>query len=158
MSPPQPLAGAHCGAHPAVAAVEICSRCGTFLCGDCVEYFKDTTPCCAACLPLMRGGPISPRVVVTPFIGLAGLVTWLSGFLVPGRAGIALWVSSLPLGFACLALSVMELRLVRAGQSSPRGKPLAWAGFVVGVVYALLFALLVLGFALFTYRQLDRAG
>lgn len=158
MSPPPSVSGAHCGAHPAIAAVEICSRCGTFLCGECVEYFEEVTPCCAACLPLMRGGAASMRARLAPAIALAGLVAFLLGFLVPGRAGIALWGSSLPLGFSALAFSVQELRLIRDGQAGSRGRRWARVGFGLSVGYAILVVLLVLSFVLFTYRQLDRGG
>lgn len=158
MSPPPSVSGAHCGAHPAVAAVEICSRCGTFLCGECVEYFQEVTPCCAACLPLMLGGPASVRSRVSPAVGFAALLCWLGGFLVPERGGIALWVLSMPLGFAGLALAVQELRLIRAGQSGRRGRPWALIGLAVGTCYALALSLLVLAYVLFTYRQAGRAG
>ena len=53
------VAGANCGQHPGVAAVEICTRCGTFLCGECVEYFNEVTPACPSCLPLLARGPAS---------------------------------------------------------------------------------------------------
>jgi hypothetical protein len=158
VSPPPSVSGAHCGAHPAAAAVELCSRCGTFLCGECVEYFQEVTPACAACLPLLGGGAASMRARLAPALALAGLGGYLVGFLVPGRAGIAWWVSSLPLGFSALALSVQELRLIRDGQAGSRGRHWARVGLGLGVAYALLLALLVLTFVLFTYRQLDRGG
>lgn len=158
MSPPPSVSGAHCGAHPAVAAVEICSRCGTFLCGECVEYFKDITPCCAACLPLLKGPPPSPRLLVPPVLGFIALFIWLAGFLVPGRMGIALWTLSMPFGFSGLAFAVREVRLARAGTTSPRGKSIAWAGLIVCFAYVLLLALLVLGFVFFTTRQGGTVG
>lgn len=158
MSAPPVVAGAHCGAHPAVAAVEICTRCGTFLCGDCVEYAADETPCCGSCLPLMQQGPASLRARLGPLLALAGVLTWLAGFPVRGRAGLALWVLSLPLGGAGLTVSARELLRVRAGRSSGRGRPLAWAGLLLGALYAVLLSLLVLAFAVFTYRQRDTGG
>ena len=43
---------ARCGNHPSVAAVEICKRCGTFLCGDCLDYAGDD-PYCSKCFALV---------------------------------------------------------------------------------------------------------
>jgi hypothetical protein len=62
------LTGAHCGKHPEVAAVELCTRCGTFLCGDCVEYVRDETAACSDCAPLLRGVKASARAKVAPLL------------------------------------------------------------------------------------------
>ncbi|MFZ5445247.1 MAG: hypothetical protein ACOZQL_34975, partial [Myxococcota bacterium] len=67
------LVGATCGKHAGVAAVEICARCGTFLCGECVDYFREDTPVCEACLPLMLGTPASLRARVSPLLSALGL-------------------------------------------------------------------------------------
>ena len=127
---PSALAGAHCGNHPAVAAVEICTRCGTFLCGECVEYFKEETPSCASCLPLMAGGPASVRARISPFFASLGLSALVAGFVVRGRPGLAIWASGFFIGFAGIAFGVQELRLIRSGQAGSRGRNWARAGLV----------------------------
>lgn len=152
------LAGASCGKHPGVAAVEICSRCGTFLCGECVEYFNEVTPACASCLPLLSGSPASARARVSPVLTSVGLSGLVAGFLARGRVGLAIWALSFLLGFAGLAFGVQELRLIRAGQAGTRGRRWAIAGLVVGGLFALLFGALVLSFALFTWRARGTAG
>ena len=119
---PSSVAGAHCGNHPAVSAVEICSRCGTFLCGECVEYFKETTPACSNCLPVLVGAPASARARVSPLLSTVGLAGLVAGFVVRGRPGLAIWVASFLLGFSGIAFGVQELRLIRADQAGKRGR------------------------------------
>jgi hypothetical protein len=135
-----------------VPAVEICSRCGTFLCGECVEYFHETTPACASCLPLLKGSPASMRAKLSPTLSIVALLGWLGGFVVPGRAGLLVWGVSFPVGFAGLALAVQELRLIRAGQAGARGRWWARVGLGLGVSFALLFGALIASFLLFTWR------
>lgn len=155
---PASLAGSHCGKHPAVAAVEICSRCGTFLCGECVEYFNDVTPACAACLPLLAGGPASARARISPLLSTLGVGGLVAGLVIRGRPGLAIWALSFVLGFAGLAFGVQELRLIRADQAGKRGRRWAIAGLIVGGFFALGFAALVLSFALFTWRARGNQG
>ncbi len=47
-----PSVSRRCANHPDVSAVEICSRCGSFVCGACLEYTKDEPPVprCTACV------------------------------------------------------------------------------------------------------------
>ena len=157
-APPSSLAGAHCGAHPAVSAVEICSRCGTFLCGECVEYFREVTPACANCLPLLRGAPASVRARISPVLSLAGLAGLVAGFLVRGRPGLATWALSFVVGFAGIAFGVQELRLIRDGQTVTRGRGWSRAWLVIGALFALGFGLLAASFLLFTFRGRGTPG
>lgn len=143
------LAGAHCGAHPAVAAVEICTRCGTFLCGDCVEYFNDETPACAACLPHLKGTPTSARARLSPVLAVLAVGGLVTGFLVKGRPGLAVWGVAIPLGFVGLGLAVMELRLMRASSSVNHGRRWARAGIALGGVFLLGFFALAALFVAF---------
>ena len=152
------FAGASCGNHPGVAAVEICTRCGTFLCGECVEYFNEVTPSCANCLPLLAGGPASMRARLSPLLTTSALGGIIAGFVVRGRPGLAIWAASFLLGFAGIAFGVQELRLIRASQAGTRGRRWAIAGLVVGALFALGFAGLVLSFALFTWRARGSPG
>ncbi len=156
MSPP--LAGASCGKHPGVAAVEICSRCGTFLCGECVEYFNEVTPACASCLPLLKGSPASVRARISPVLSSVGLFGLVAGFLARGRMGLAVWALSFLFGFAGIAFGVQELRLIRAGQAGTRGRRWAIVGLVIGALFALGFAALSLSFALFIWRMRGTGG
>lgn len=152
------LVGATCGKHASVPAVEICSRCGTFLCGDCVEYFREDTPACEACLPLLLGTPASLRARLSPILSTLGLAGLLSGFLVHGRRGLVLWAIGFVVGFAGLAFGVQELRLIREGQAGTRGRRWAQWGLGVGALFALGFGLLLVSFGYFMYRTYGRAG
>lgn len=54
-----------CAAHPDVAAVEICTRCGAFTCAACLEY-SDTAmpqPYCAGCFRRELAQQASGRAV-----------------------------------------------------------------------------------------------
>lgn len=155
---PSSVAGAHCGNHPANPAVEICTRCGTFLCGDCVEYFHETTPSCANCLPLMAGGPASMRARISPVFTTLGLIALIGGFVVRGQPGLIIWAAGFLVGFAGLAFGVQELRLIKLDQAGSRGRKWARTGLVIGAVFALGFAALVLSFALFTWRARGTPG
>jgi hypothetical protein len=152
VTPASRIAGASCGNHPGLAAVEICTRCGTFLCGDCVEYFKEETPSCANCLPLMKGGPASVRAKISPLLSALGLASLFAGFLVRGRPGLAIWGLGFLVGFSGLAFGVQELRLIKANQAGSRGRNWARTGLVIGALFALGFGALAASFALFTWR------
>jgi len=150
------LAGAHCGNHATVPAVEICSRCGTFLCGECVEYFREETPACANCLPILIGSPPSLRARMSPLLSTLGLAGLLSGFLTHGRRGLVLWAAGFVVGFAGLAFGVQELRLIREGQAGTRGRRWAQIGLGVGALFALGFGLLLVSFGYFMFRSYGR--
>jgi hypothetical protein len=150
--PASSLAGAHCGNHPAIAAVEICARCGTFLCGECVEYFREVTPACASCMPLLIGGPASTRARVSPILSTLGLAALVAGFFFKGRPGLGVWAVGFAVGFSGIAFGVQELRLIRAGQAGARGKGWALVGLVIGALFAVGFGALALSFALFSWR------
>jgi hypothetical protein len=136
--------------------VEICTRCGKFLCGDCVEYFREETPACASCLPLLLGAPASLRARVSPILTSLGLAGLLGGFLVRGRPGLAVWALGFALGFAGLAFGVQELRLIREGQAGSRGKRWAQLGLGIGALFALGFGLLLVAFGFFLFRTYGR--
>ncbi len=143
------LAGAHCGKHPAVAAVELCTRCGTFLCGDCVEYFNDETPACAACLPHLKGVPTSARARLSPVLAVLGVAGLVTGFLVKGRPGLVVWAAAIAVGFLGLGLAVMELRLMRASTAVQHGRRWARAGLALSGVFLLGFFALAALFVAF---------
>jgi hypothetical protein len=106
--------GARCALHPDVAAVATCSRCGSFLCGDCTELVGETL-CCAACMALRRRDA-KPSPVVQAALGLnvMGLVC------LPCSMGLPL--PSLVAGLAGVVLATRELRRIRRGESAERGR------------------------------------
>lgn len=139
------VTGAHCGKHPAVAAVELCARCGTFLCGDCVEYVRDEIAACSDCAPLLRGVKATVRARLAPIFSSVGVVGIIAGVVVAGRPGISIWGASIPFGLLGVGLAVMELRLMRGATVMNHGRRWALAGLVLGVLFLLeLLGLLAL--------------
>jgi hypothetical protein len=145
-----PLSGAACAAHAGVAAVEVCTRCGAFLCGDCVEYVMEERPFCAPCAQRARADRTPVTLKAAPFLALLGLLGICGGFLKPGRAGLALWAAALPTGFTGLALSIHHGRRLSTldGVRQP-GFGWAVAGRLLGLVHALASVLLLGSFVFF---------
>ncbi|MGC4115181.1 MAG: YIP1 family protein [Myxococcales bacterium] len=57
--PPASPSTAHCAVHADRTAVDICSRCGTFACRECLVIGKDGQGVCSACLA-RQGGEAAP--------------------------------------------------------------------------------------------------
>jgi len=53
-----PPAGARCSTHPTVAAVDVCQRCGRFVCGDCANV-RNEDLYCSECTPRVDAKPPS---------------------------------------------------------------------------------------------------
>ncbi len=154
MLPPQtpsPLQGPSCPLHQRLA-VATCSRCGTFLCGECTELLEEAAYC-AGCLPLVRQQAAFPRALFVALglgvLGLLALALSVSGFFVfrfaqPVLAGVS------------LGLSIRVLRRIRRGEAPRRARPWAWATLALAVFNVLVF-LLGLGLVL-TFLFLARQG
>jgi hypothetical protein len=125
-----------CAVHPTVAAVEICERCGSFACGECVQ-FTNTSPSqtlCAACYG-RYGGKASTRATVALVLGIVGISScWLLG--VPG-----------------FILAVQELAAIERGESPERGRNLAQGAWYLGLIQ---FGLIALGLVIFVFVTLSR--
>jgi hypothetical protein len=138
--------GALCAAHPELTAVDLCARCGSFLCGECVD-FADEQTYCAACLALVTDRASRPArlSVVVSTLGVLGM---LSGLVVSGRAGLVIWAAAIPTGFVGFALAVQTLRNAPT-QASRRWARTARAiaglhGFLVIALAVSFFAFLLL--------------
>ena len=129
-----------CASHQGAPAVALCARCGSFLCGDCVEL-REEAAYCAACVDFLRHqGPPSRGVQACIVLGVFGLLCFPVLLLAP-------LVNGLAAGF-CLWVSGVELRRIQRGERPARGRTqarvarflgwfnlglmLLWAG---GVVY-----------------------
>jgi hypothetical protein len=112
--------GAACARHAQRVATGVCSRCGDYLCGSCGKRVDDRLYCppCAERL----GSEHGPRAALAFLVGLAS-VHFLF-FLAP----------------IAIALSVLELWEIRAGQSATGGRGLAVGGLVLGVAALLMAA------------------
>ena len=136
--------GAVCARHPEVAAVDVCGRCGAFVCADCVEYLRDATPACEPCARLLDGARPTRRAwagLALSALGLGGLalgfawIAWLPWF----------WAPAVPLGLAGFVTSIREHRALRARQASAA----AWRVVLAGRALGFLHTVLVVGLGLF---------
>jgi hypothetical protein len=147
------VVGALCANHTGTSAVEICSRCGAFLCGECVLYVREVVPVCATCRPFAENdGPPSRAAWGAPALAVLGLGLILSGFFIRARTGLVLWGTSLLPGGAGLFLSIREFRRIARHQAPHRGRWLARLGLVFGVLFSLVALGLLAGFTLFVRR------
>jgi hypothetical protein len=118
--------GARCATHPEVAAVEICQRCGAFVCGSCLEL-KGTEVLCTTCFARQAGKP-SRRAVAALVLGILGLNC---GFV---------W------GVVGLVLAYRELRAIARGEAPQAGQNLAKGGQILGWInVAILVLALIAG-------------
>lgn len=114
------LAGATCPQHQGVLAVDLCERCGRFVCGECVSLRADKTWCvdCA-------GKPAGPSRRAT-----AALVIAVVGFL-----------CGTPLSLVAIVLGLIEQRAIERGDASADGLPRAKWAVRLGVAQVILFVL-----------------
>jgi hypothetical protein len=135
--------------------VDVCQRCGTFLCGECVELLGEDV-LCTACFQRAGGdAPPSRRAKASVILGVIGLVLGLGLGALIFLAGV---IGLVP-GVIGLVIGRGELRRIDAGQSPAVGRRLARVGVVLGWVNFGLFslaALLVLAAVILTL--LDRRG
>jgi len=161
----RPPPTARCGRHPEVPAVDVCQRCGAFLCGECVELLGEDV-LCTACFRRVGGdAPPSRRAKASVVLSGVGLVLGL-GLGLGAVLGLGLGaVLGLPgliglvIGLIGLVIGRGELRRIDAGQSPAVGRRLARVGVVLGWVNFGLFslaALLVLAAVILTL--LNRRG
>ncbi len=70
---PSELAGARCAVHPALPAVAVCERCGSYACIDCHRLVEDRAVC-AGCVSRVRRGDYGSWVAIASgicaFLGL----------------------------------------------------------------------------------------
>lgn len=120
-----------CARHPAAPAVDVCQRCGTFTCGDCLELSSDAV-LCSDCYRRQGASRVaSTKAIASLILGLLGL---LCGF-VPGVIG--------------LALAYHELGRIDRGLSPGVGRGAARAGKILGWINTgLLVMLLLIGLVL----------
>jgi B-box zinc finger protein len=114
---PTSTEGAFCPQHPDVAAVSICSRCGVFLCGDCLKL-QGQAALCPACFALARRAA-TRRAVVALVLAYCGLQ-----FCFP------------PLGVAGLAMGYSERRRALEGESTQESEGYVRWAIILGWINA----------------------
>ncbi|MBX7114037.1 MAG: B-box zinc finger protein [Myxococcaceae bacterium] len=118
---------AACPDHPERAAVDICVRCGRFLCQSCVTSRAAKVMCKGCAMrPMVRAeDPFPPLAVALLVMGVLGLVV-------------------LPLGWAAGLMGQRQLNRIARGAVTERGefayqwaRGLGWASLAVTVVMLL---------------------
>ena len=117
------VAGAMCARHPAVAAVEICARCGAFVCPSCLEL-RENAVLCTACHE-RYAGKASGRAIASLVLGIIGI----NCGLLPGLIG--------------LVLAYQELAAIERGESPEAGRSIAVGGKIIGFINLGLLVLAV---------------
>lgn len=136
-------AGARCATHATVAAVDVCQRCGRFLCGECVQIVDDDSYC-ADCAPRVN--------VPASKLAKAGLIVTGCAWLLFGLFALRLRAPIIvllmvglpgPGALAAMVLAMMEWRRIKAGLTSARGKRWVIATFVLATPLFLLMTGLI---------------
>lgn len=115
-------AGATCPRHSAVLAVDVCERCGRFVCGDCAVLLDDKT-WCAECAAVPRS-PSSRSTLA--------LVLGVVGFFFCG-----------PVSVAAIALGLVEQRSIERRETPIAGLGRARWAVRLGVLQLALMMLVV---------------
>ncbi len=134
---PRAPPSARCGLHTEVAAVDLCQRCGAFLCGECVELLGEDV-LCPACFQRLGGhAPPSRQARLSAALGVLGLVLGPALF----TRGILYFLIGLGPGLIGLWLARRELARIDAGRSPAVGRGWARLGRGLGWINFGLFSL-----------------
>lgn len=147
-------ASPRCPAHQR-AAVATCARCGTFLCGECIELLGEAAYC-ASCAAIVgpREGPLPPSLLVVSGLVLLGMLSTAAAFLpfFPSILSFPRWILLGVSGVAGLWVPTRWIHRIDKGLGPRRARPLAWSmRWLAGVNLA--FFLLSLAWMLFLLRE-----
>ena len=135
--------GARCALHPEVGAIDVCQRCGNFVCPTCVEV-TEADIFCTTCAPLLAK-PVSGRlkVVLALSVGWIPMVLVAQALVPTTVAPRWAWWALTPFELAPLTLAWIQEVRARHQSRATRG------GWMVGVsaVALGLQLLVVLGIA-----------
>lgn len=105
-----------------------CARCGTFLCGTCIEVMGEEAYCAGCVAWLHQNGPVSRTVQVLIALEMAGIAGLPLCVLFPFP------VLHLLIGGSGLWVSTRELRRIQRGEGPLRGARQAKVGRVLALV------------------------
>jgi hypothetical protein len=130
--------------HDTVPAVDLCQRCGRFLCGDCVELVEEEVYC-VECAPKMKLGASLLARAALIVACVAWAVAALSSFnLRTPLFLIAFLVVPAPSALAALVMALIEWRRLKTGLSPGRGRRWVIAAFALAPPLLVLLAALYL--------------
>ncbi|MFY2556138.1 B-box zinc finger protein [Corallococcus terminator] len=126
-----------CARHADASAVATCTRCGSFLCGECLEVVGESA-FCAPCVSLRRSeGPVSRAAWGALALGVMGLLTL--------PCSLALPLPPLVAGVGSVVLGMREAGRIRRGESPEKGRVPARVAYVLGWLNLGLLAAWLLG-------------
>lgn len=129
-------AGATCPEHSGSLAVDVCQRCGRFVCPVCL-VLRGEVAWCSACAALPHG--VSKRAWAALGFSLIGFVS--CGLVI--YAPVPLWLVTAGVAFV---LGVVEQRAIVSGASSAAGLRIARWAVRLATLQLVLSALGVLAF------------
>ncbi|MCP3163458.1 hypothetical protein [Myxococcus qinghaiensis] len=113
-----------CARHAEVSAVATCTRCGSFLCGECLELFGESA-FCEPCVSLRRkDGPVSRAAWGALGLGVLGLLVLPCTLAMP--------LPPLVAGVGGVVLGMREAGRIRRGESPAKGRVPARVAYVLG--------------------------
>ncbi|MCC6875025.1 MAG: DUF4190 domain-containing protein [Sandaracinaceae bacterium] len=126
-----PDANARCAVHPQVRAIEVCARCGSYICGDCMEI-EGVDAYCRDCFEkVSTKAPHGGRATAAIVCGILGIN------------------GCLPLAIPAILLGHMELAAIERGESPPSGRNLAKGGMILGYIGTVISVVAIVGLLLF---------
>jgi hypothetical protein len=143
------VTGAHCAKHVETAAVDTCVRCGSFVCGACLELAGETAYC-EPCYDVVIRTPHSRRSALAVVLTAVSVVLGMYGLIVvvviaaASETGKWIALALIPFGpgIAGLSMAYQERGRIARGEAPARGKIYADAGIILGWI-ANAFLLLV---------------
>ncbi|MEM9191285.1 MAG: DUF4190 domain-containing protein [Myxococcota bacterium] len=121
-----------CATHVDVVAVDNCTRCGNYICQECVVTHEWESYCPECAERIGATGKESARALWALVLGLTSLVAFC-----------------LPLGIGALILGQIELNAIKAGEAPAAGRNLATGAVILGwISVALLLGMGLLAVAI----------
>lgn len=122
-----PASHTRCGVHPETPAVDVCTRCGTFVCFTCVDGLAGNVYC-APCVRKLTAPPPRERAPARTYVALGLAVV---GFVL------------VPLAVVAIGMGLLERWRIRRGRAPVAGERNARAATTVGVIALLCFPVIL---------------
>lgn len=152
-------AGARCANHAEQGAVDVCGRCGGFICADCLQLWREELVYCPACFERAGVDRASRRSTAALVLALGSALPVAGGCLL-GRAlalgPVAGWAGAVGLSVSALVLGRLELVAIGRGDAPLGGRRRAWVALWLAAVS--LVGLVLMLAAVLVLARLDRGG
>ena len=139
-------AGARCANHTEQGAVDVCSRCGSFICADCVQIFREEIVYCVSCFERAGVDRASTRATVAMVLSMVSALPVAVGCLLMSTFSMApavTWVVSAGVAVSALVLGRLELSAIKRGDAPQGGRGRAGVALWLGAMSVLGLLLVV---------------